>query len=85
MQEKTFFEYEYVKVTNARFMTGGQTFAMNNAKSVKTKINKPSRFGGILILIVGLGIAVREFRSIQACFVENYNRNCATRLRYFSI
>jgi hypothetical protein len=39
-------------------MTGGQTFAMNNVTSVKTQINKPSRIGGILVLIVGLGIAV---------------------------
>jgi hypothetical protein len=58
MQEKTFFEYEYVKVTNARFMTGGQTFAMNNVTSVKTQINKPSRLIGILIYIIGIGIAV---------------------------
>lgn len=51
MQGQTFFEFDDVKVTNVRFMTGVQTFAMNNVTSVKTKIDKPSRFGGILIPI----------------------------------
>jgi len=35
MEERTFFEYEDVKVTNSRFINGGQTFAMNNVTSVK--------------------------------------------------
>lgn len=56
MDEKTYFEYEDVKVTNARFITGGQTFAMSNVTSVKASEQKPKRLGGILILLVGLGI-----------------------------
>jgi hypothetical protein len=32
--EKTFFQYEDVAVTNSRFMVGGQTFAMSNITSV---------------------------------------------------
>lgn len=58
MEEKTFFEYGDVKVTNTRFMTGAQTFAMSNVTSVKNRVQKPNRFGGILLLIVGLLIAL---------------------------
>jgi hypothetical protein len=54
MEEHTFFEHEGVKVTNARFINGGQTFAMNNVTSVKPYEKKPSRLGGILVLAVGL-------------------------------
>jgi hypothetical protein len=56
MQERTFFEYEDVKVTNARFISGGQTFAMNNVTSVKPFVQKPSRLGGIIALLVGLAV-----------------------------
>ena len=35
MNEKTFFEYDGVKVTNARFIVDGQTFAMSNVTSGK--------------------------------------------------
>jgi len=58
MTEQTFFEYGDVKVTNARFINGGQTYAMSNVTSVKTFEEKPSRLGGVLALIVGLGVAV---------------------------
>jgi hypothetical protein len=61
MEEKTFFEYEDVKVTNARFVTGGQTYAMNNVTSVKTHKQTPSRLVGVLVLIVGFGVAVSNW------------------------
>lgn len=54
MDEQTFFEHEDVKVTNARFITGGQTFAMNNVTSVKPFEQKPNRFWGVIALLVGL-------------------------------
>lgn len=54
MEEQTFFEYEDVKVTNARFITGGQTYAMNNVTSVKPFEQKPNRFWGVIALLVGL-------------------------------
>jgi hypothetical protein len=54
MEEKTFFEYDDVKVTNARFISGGQTYAMSNLTSVKTFEEKPKRFWGILIFLFGL-------------------------------
>jgi len=58
MEEKTFFEYEDVKVTNSRFISGSQTYAMSNVTSVKAFEEKPKRLGGIVVLIIGLGIAV---------------------------
>ena len=58
MDEKTFFEYEDVKVTNSRFITGSQTFAMSNVTSVKAFEQKPKRLGGIVVLLIGLAVAV---------------------------
>lgn len=58
MEETIFFEYGDVKVTNARFITGSQTYAMSNVTSVKAFEEKPNRFGGILVLIVGLLLAL---------------------------
>jgi hypothetical protein len=56
MEERIFFEYEDVKVTNTRFINGGQTYAMNNVTSVKPYEKKPSRVGGIIMLAIGLAI-----------------------------
>lgn len=61
MEERTFFEYEDVKVTNARFMTGGQTFAMNNVTSVKPYVEKPSRLVGVIVLLIGIGLMSTSF------------------------
>lgn len=61
MEEKTFFEYEDVKVTNTRFITGGQTFAMSNITSVKAFEKKPERLFGIIALLVGLGVMSQSF------------------------
>lgn len=57
MDEKTFFEYDDVKVTNARFISGNQTYAMSNVTSVKAFEETPKRFGGIVVLLIGLVIA----------------------------
>ena len=56
MDEKTFFEYEDVKVTNARFISGSQTYAMSNVTSVKAFEKKPTRFFGIMVFLIGLVI-----------------------------
>jgi hypothetical protein len=60
MDEKIYFEYDDVKVTNTRFITGAQTFAMSNVTSVKAFEQKPSRIGGIIVLAIGLAIAVNS-------------------------
>lgn len=56
MEEKVFFEHGGVKVTNARFMVDGKMFAMNNVTSVGSTQKKPSRLGGILVLVIGLAM-----------------------------
>lgn len=56
MEEKTFFEYDDVKVTNSRFISGGQTYVMSNITSVKPFEEKPKRMGGVLVLLVGLAV-----------------------------
>jgi len=58
MDEKQFFSYEDVKVTNARFVNGNQTYAMSNITSVKSFVQKPSRLGGIIVLVMGLAIVM---------------------------
>ena len=58
MDETTFFEYEDVKVTNSRFISGSQTYAMGNVTSVKAFEKKPNRLAGILVLIIGLAVAI---------------------------
>jgi hypothetical protein len=56
MSEQTFFEYGDVKVTNARFINGGQTYAMSNITSVKAFEQKPKRFWPAIFILIGLGI-----------------------------
>lgn len=58
-EERIFFEYDDVKVTNARFINGGQTYAMNNVTSVKPYEKKPDRVWAIIVLIVGIAIMIK--------------------------
>jgi hypothetical protein len=51
-EEKTFFQYEDVTVTNARFMVAKQTFAMSNITSVQASQKDPSRLGPIILLVI---------------------------------
>lgn len=60
MDETTFFSQNDVTVTNARFITGGQTYAMSNVTSVKTFEEQPKRFGLIVMLGVGLLVATQS-------------------------
>lgn len=54
MVETTFFDSGDVKITNARFISGTQTYAMNNVTSVKPFVEVPKRFWLIVVLLVGL-------------------------------
>lgn len=56
MEEKTFFEYEDVKVTNTRFISGSQTYAMSNVTSVKNHVDKPNRVAPIALLLFGVAV-----------------------------
>lgn len=53
-EEKTFFQYEDVTVTNSRFMVGSQTFAMSNITSVKASEQEPKRFWPIALVVIGV-------------------------------
>jgi len=53
-EEKTFFQYEDVTVTNSRFMVGSQTFAMSNITSVKASQQNPKRLWPIALIVVGV-------------------------------
>lgn len=54
MEETTFFEHETVRVTNSRFIVDGQTFAMSNITSVKSRQESPSKLLPILLLILAV-------------------------------
>lgn len=58
MSEQTFFQHEDVLVSNARFVSGSNTYAMSNVTSVKAFEQKPKRFWWIVLLVIGLGIAL---------------------------
>ncbi|AEG13638.1 MULTISPECIES: DUF6232 family protein [Shewanella] len=60
MEEIIFFEYDDVKVTNARFLTNNQTYAMSNVTSVKPHKEDPNRLAGIIAIIVGLIFIMNE-------------------------
>lgn len=54
MEEKVFFESDNVKVTNARFIVGNQTHAMNGVTSVASDVIRPSRAGLIIGVVIGI-------------------------------
>lgn len=53
MQEQEFFNQNDVRVTNARFMVNGQTYAMNGVTSVKRGLKTPARGAPIFLILVG--------------------------------
>ena len=54
MSETIFFENGNVKVTNARFVVGNQTHAMNGVTSVASHVTPPSRGAWIAGVAFGL-------------------------------
>jgi len=56
MQEQEFFNHGHVRVTNARFMVNGQTYAMNGVTSVKHGKKDPARGWPIFLLLLGAGM-----------------------------
>ena len=54
MEERTFLSEGGVSVTNARFMTPGQTYAMSGVTSVKSARSDPSRKPPIIMGIIGV-------------------------------
>lgn len=58
MQEHTFYSNGNVAVTSARFMVGGETYAMNSIASVRAVKDDPERDWGCLGWVVVLGIGL---------------------------
>lgn len=54
MDEKIFFSQGNVSVSNSRFIVDGQTYAMSNVTSVKSRVTPPDRSAAVIIAIVGL-------------------------------
>jgi len=54
MAEQTFFERGDIKVTSARVIFGGQTFALAGVTSVRGMEVKPDRKGPIILMILGI-------------------------------
>lgn len=73
MNEKTFFEYDGVKVTNARFIVDGQTFAMSNVTSVKPIAVPPNRLWGYVLLLLGIaGLMSNPFFGVPVTGIAIY-------------
>jgi hypothetical protein len=53
-REETLLEAGGVTVSTARFIVPGQTYAMSGVTSVKSLIDKPSKKGPIILIIIGL-------------------------------
>jgi len=70
MEEKTFFEYEDVKVTSSQFMVGTQTFTMRSIASVRALKVGPERYWPIALITIGiilfLGSAIFGFIIVGA-------------------
>lgn len=57
MEEHVFFDNGDVKVTNARFVSNGQTYVMSNVTSVKSLVEVPSRISPVVLVIIGAVIS----------------------------
>ena len=58
MTEKTFFNYDGVRVTNTRFIVDGQTFVMSNITSVTPMEQKPNRIIPALLMLIGIVLGI---------------------------
>lgn len=54
MKDKTFLDAGNVSVTKGRFIVDGQTYAMGNVTSVKTRVEEAKKGAGILLGLIGL-------------------------------
>ncbi len=54
--ERVFLDEGGVKVTNARIVVPGKTYAMSTVSSVSTKTHKKSNSGGWALLVVGVAM-----------------------------
>jgi hypothetical protein len=52
-QEKILMDEQKVKVTSARFLVKDQTYAMSGITSVRTHVDRPSKLGPIVTIVLG--------------------------------
>jgi hypothetical protein len=69
MEEKEFFRYEDVTVSNSRFIVASQTFAMSNITSVRASQTDPNRFWPIAFIVVGVGALLSQAYGFGAVLV----------------
>ena len=72
--EKVFFEYDDVKVTNARFINGANTYAMSGITSIKLSHKEPKKtsvFSHIISALIILAGAYVTFIGIKDRNNEN--------------
>lgn len=77
MEEKVFFENENNKVTNARFITHGQTYTLAGLTSVKMTETKPSVLAKYLLILIGIffvlmGIALLASNPIAGIIIGGF-------------
>ncbi|WP_250490416.1 DUF6232 family protein [Caballeronia sp. INML2] len=56
MDERVFLDENGMRVTNARFITPAQTYAMSGVTSVKREIKPANRVPGFLLAVLGVTI-----------------------------
>jgi hypothetical protein len=56
MDERVFLDENGMRVTNARFITPAQTYAMSGVTSVKRQVKPANRAPGVLLAILGAAI-----------------------------
>jgi Family of unknown function (DUF6232) len=61
MEEQIFYEKNNITVTNSRFISNGQTYAMSGVTSVKRLTENPKRGTPIFIGLIGLSLFAFHF------------------------
>lgn len=60
MEEKVFFNFDGITVSNSRFIVRSQTYAMQSVTSVKPGIVEPKRGVAILFIFIGFLLLIGE-------------------------
>jgi len=73
MEETEFYRKDHVTITNARFIVGSTTYAMNGVTSVKRGQTDPSKAGPVILAIIGIimvfAAATLMFKAIGVALV----------------
>lgn len=64
MEEKVFFNFDGVTVSNSRFIVRSQTYAMQSVTSVKPGIVKPKRGVSMVFMLIGMLLLIAELMEL---------------------